>query len=302
MQVNTRASHDAMTARMTGLAVRLDRVRASIATQTRILSPDDDPIGAARLLTIDRALAVGARQQAGIDRAASRLGTADAALDGVATVLQRTKEITLLAANATFNPADRATLAAEVGQLHEQMLGLANARDSDGGSVFAGARTGAPAYAADAAGAVGWQGAGTAAMLALDSGTIATSVDGPAVFDGLAGGTNAFAMLDDLRAALAEPDAAVRTTSLATAQASTDAAIARVADARAAIGTRLARLDLDGARIDAAAVELESDRFATDGFDMAASIARMQRLSTVLEAAQLSFARVSSLSLWDVLS
>lgn len=304
MQVNTRATHDAIVARMTSVSAQLDQVNTSIATGKRIQSPDDDPVGAARLATIDRALVVNAAQQRGIDRAASRLGAVDAALDGVSTLLQRFKEITLQGATATLNADDRATLAAEVAQVSDQLRGLANTRDGEGGAVFAGTRTGGDAYAADAQGAMRWQGAGTAAVLALDDGTIATSIDGPAVFDGIGGGpmpTTAFAMLADLAAALGETDPDLRATAMATAQSRADAAISRVADTRAAVGTRLARLDTESTRLDAATLRLERDKASTGAVDMASAIARLQRLSTVLQAAQLGFAKVSTLSLWDTL-
>lgn len=304
MQVNTRAAHDAATARMTALSSQVDKLNAAIATGKRIATADDDPVGAARVLQINRTIAAAASQRSGIDRAASRLGSSDTALDGITVLLQRAKEISLLGNTATLNDADRATLAAEVGQLSEQLLGYANSRDSDGGALFAGARTGNPTYVADAAGTVTWQGAGSAAVLALDSGTIATGIDGPRIFAGLpgaAGPTDAFTMLTDLGSALAEPDAAVRGAALEKAQTGLDAAISRTADTRATVGTRLARLDTEGLRLDNATTALDKDLVATESLDMTVAIARLQRLSTVLQAAQLSFVKVSNISLWDML-
>lgn len=317
MQVNTRAAHDAAIARMTGLSAEVDKLQSSISTGKRIATADDDPVGAARVLTIDRRLAATASQRIGIDRASSRLNATDAALDGVGVLLQRVKEVALLGGTATLNAADRATLAAEAGQLSEQLIGYANTRDSDGASLFGGARTAGAAYAADAAGAVEWQGAGSAAVLALDSGTIAMGIDGPRVFAGLPGGagtsttpgppgaggaatsTDAFAILTELGVSLSEPDPVKRAAGLAAAQTGLDAAISRTADTRATVGTRLARLESEASRLDAGTVALTSDKSAAEGLDMAAAIARLQRLSTVLQATQLSFVKVSALNLWD---
>ena len=308
MQVNTRAAHDDAVARMTGLSAEVDKLQASISSGKRIATADDDPIGAARVLTIDRRLAATASQRTGIDRASSRLTATDAALDGVGILLQRAKEVALLGNTATLNAADRATLAAEVGQLSEQLVSYANTRDSDGASLFGGARTAGAAYTADASGAARWQGAGSAAVLALDSGTVAMGIDGPRVFGGLpgapgAGGvatsTDAFALLTSLGKALAEPDPVKRATGLAAAQTGLDAAISRTADTRATVGTRLARLESEASRLDAGTTALTSDKLAADGFDLPTAIARMQRLITVLQATQLSFVKVSALNLWD---
>ena len=308
MQVNTRAAHDAATARMTGLRAQIDALQAAIATGQRIATPDADPVGSARLLAIDRALSANAAQKNGIDRAASHLTATDAALAGVGAVVQRAKEIALLGNNAALNMADRATLAAEVGQLAEQLTGYANTRDSDGASLFGGARTGVAAYAVDATGATAWQGAWSAGVLALDDGALPTGIAGPAAFAGLPGppdatgaptSTDAFAMLGMLAVALAGADPVARAAGLAAAQSGLDAAVSRNADTRATVGTRLARLDTETARLDAAATRLTTDQTDTGSLDMAAAIARLQRLTTVLQAAQLSFVKVSGLSLWD---
>lgn len=308
MQVNTRAAHDAAIARMTGLLAEVDKLQASISTGKRIATADDDPIGAARVLTIDRRLAATASQRTGIDRATSRLSATDAALDELGVLLQRAKEVALLGGTATLNAADRATLATEIGQLPEQLAGYANTRDSDGASLFGGARTAGAAYAADASGAVKWRGAGSAAVLALDSGTVAMGIDGPRVFAGLpgapdAGGaataTDAFAMLTDLGKTLGQPDPVKRAAGLAAAQTGLDAAISRTADTRAIIGTRLARLETEATRLDSGTTALLADKSATEGLDMTTAIARLQRLSTVLQATQLSFVKVSALNLWD---
>ena len=302
--LTTRVAHDAATARMTALSAEVGKLQAAIATGQRIASADDDPAGAARLAAIDRALATAASERNGIDRAATRLTATDAALGGVGTMLQRAKEIALAGGTATLNAADRATLAAEAGQLSEQLNGYANTRDSDGASLFAGARTGGAAYVADASGAMRWQGAGTAAVLALDDGAIPTGIDGPQAFDGLpaaAGTTDAFALLTSLGAALGEPDPARRAAALAAAQSGLDAAISRTADTRATVGTRLARLDTETARLDAATTALATDQTKTGSLDMTVAIARLQRLTTVLQAAQLSFVKVAGLNLWDYL-
>ena len=312
MQVNTRATHEAASRRLSALQADIDALQANIGVGKRILAPDDDPVGSARVAQLQRTLAVHAADRIGIDRASSRLSAADVALDGAGNVLQRVKEIALLGANATLGSSDRATLANEVAQLGAQLLGYANSRDSGGAALFAGARISSTAYAPDAAGKLVWQGAGTAHTLTLDTGSIATGLDGPAVFEGLPGGTtpppastpivtDVFAMLTELQAALAEPDAKLRAHGVENAQSGLDAAISRTADSRAAIGTRLARLDAEDLRLDAVGVALETDLSKTESLDMSGAITRLQRMVTVLQAAQLSFARTTSLSLWDVL-
>ncbi|MGL4543506.1 MAG: hypothetical protein ACRCUI_13435 [Polymorphobacter sp.] len=305
MQINTRASYLAATDRMSALSADLDQAQAQVATGKRIIAPDDDPIGAARVTQLHRALTADAATQRAVDSAGSRLAATDNALDGAGTLLARAKEIVLLGSNATLNAADRATLAGDVRNLADQLLGFANRTDSDGSSLFGGARRSGAAYAFDpATGLTSWLGAGSAPALALDNNLVATGVEGPSAFAGLAGATgttDAFALLAGLQAALLEPVAALRNAALAATATGLDAGIGRIADTRAQVGARLARLDSETARINASNLQLTKDLASAEGINMATAIARLQRLTSVLSATQASFVRVQSLNLWDAL-
>ncbi len=305
MQINTHASYAAATDRMSALSADLDQVQAQIASGKRIIAADDDPIGAARVTQLHRALTTDTATQRAVDAAGSRLAATDNALDGVGNLLARAKEIALLGGNATFSAADRATLAADAKNLSEQLLGFANRTDSDGSSLFGGARRSGAAYAVDPlTGLTNWQGAGSAPALALDANLVATGIEGPAAFAGLPGAsgpTDAFALLTALQAALVEPNAALRRTALAAAATGLDAGIGRIADTRALVGARMARLDSETARINASNLQLNKDLEAAEGINMASAIARLQRLTSVLSATQASFVKVQSLSLWDAL-
>ena len=65
------------------------------------------------------------------------------------------------------------------------------------------------------------------------------------------------------------------------------------------VGARAARLDAETDRLDKAQLALKSDLSKLEDTDMTEAIARLDRLSVVLKAAQASFTRVSRLSLWD---
>lgn len=305
MQVNTRAVHDGRVAQMIDLSRQLERVQTQIATGKRLASPDEDPVAASRAAMLERALGAAQAARVAIDRAASRLAATDTALDGAGAVFERVRELALAGNNATLNPADRSTLASEVAALGEQLLSLANRTGSDGLALLGGAQPAGPAYAPDATGRIVWQRAGTAPALALDRGRIAGGVSGPAAFEGLDDGsgtpTDAFALLTALGAALSDPDPVRRAAGLAQALTGIEAATARIADVRADVGARLARLDDETAQIERLDLGREAELDAAQGVDMTAAIARLQRLSTVLEAAQAAFVRAGSLSLWEAL-
>lgn len=305
MQVNTRAVHDARVAQMTDLSRQLERVQTQVATGRRREGADEDPVAAGRAEGLERALAASKAARVAIERASSRLAATDTALDGVGTLLDRVRELALAGNNAALNAADRGSLAGEAGQLGEQLLAYANRNASDGTALFGGAQPAGPAYAPDATGRIRWQGAGAAPVVRGPSGRIAGGVSGPAAFEGLNDGsgtpTDAFALISALQAALVDPDPALRAAGLARALTGIEAATGRIADVHADVGARMARLDDETAQLERIDLGREADLEAAQGVDMTAAIARLQRLSTVLEAAQAAFVRASGLSLWEAL-
>lgn len=306
MQINTRANFEAKIIRMSDLSSQIDQVNTQIATGKRIISADDDPIASARVVQLHRAQITDLGLERAVESASSRLSVTDTTLEGVGELLVRAKEIALAGANATLNAADRSTLAADAKNLAEQLLGYANRSDSDGGALFGGARRQGPAYAADPSGKIVWQGAGSAPALALDNTLVATGVEGPAAFAGIAvpgtlppSTTDAFQLLGNLQIALAEPNGALRNAALSLATDGIDRSIGQIADTRALVGARLNRLENELTRIDAAKLQYSRDLATSEGIDLAGAIARLQRLTTVLSATQQSFVRVTALSLWD---
>lgn len=303
-QVNTRANHLATVDRLARLQARIDSAQAEIATTKKLNTPADDPIAWARASALRREDRSGEVLARAIDAGARRLTATDTALEGITNIVQRARELALQGNTATSAPADRAVIASEVRELAEQLAGLADARGSDGERLFGGAGADRPAYARDAAGIMVWQGTGRAPSIAVGDALVATGIEGPdalGVTDAATGAENLFATLDGLAAALVEPDRLLRAPALEKALAGIDGHVDRLADARATAGARLARLDAEAYRLDRTSLATRSDLSRLEDLDMVAGIARMQRLVTVLQAAQGSFAKTANLSLWDLL-
>ena len=88
---------------------------------------------------------------------------------------------------------------------------------------------------------------------------------------------------------------------MANALTGIDSGIGRAADSRATIGAKLARLGSETTRFDTVDLALHDDLSTTQDTDMTTAIAQLQRLTTVLQATQLSFVKIGSLSLWSEL-
>lgn len=158
------------------------RTQQQIAAMRRILAPSDDPVGSAT--------AVGVRQsQAGVDRhdasigvAKDALGQYDSTLASIVTLLQNARTTTVNAGNGTLNDADRGALATQLTQQLDQLIGLANSKDGQGNSMFAGFNVGAQAFVKTASG-VAYNGDSGVRSLEVGAGrSMPVSMAGDALF------------------------------------------------------------------------------------------------------------------------
>jgi len=118
----------------------LARVQKQVATGKRVLSPADDPVAVAQVVNLQDALQRTEQLQKNIDNARGRLTLEEGVLDGVTNILQRVRELTVAANNASQTNDTRGYIAEEISQLNDELLGLANTMDSDGEFLFAGSK------------------------------------------------------------------------------------------------------------------------------------------------------------------
>ncbi len=318
--ISARSGHDAAVRRLTGLTRQLADVQQQISTGLKVAKPGDDAIAFTRAATLKRADTAAEAQRQAMDAATGRLAASETALTSIADLMARAKELALAGRNATLNAGDRQLLAVEVTELLASARGLAEAQGPDGEALFSGAGT-PPAYADDADGLAAWAGLGAPPQLSVGGRLLFAGISGPEAFgvtaplpapDPLAPppdpglpppprDRNLFDSLAHLAASLMEPSATVFAVAMDESIAALDVHIDRVAAGQALLGTRGARLDAESQRLDANQLQWRRDISRLEETDMVEAIARLDRLTTVLEAAQASFARVSSLSLWDQL-
>ncbi len=118
--------------------VALVKVQQQMATGKRLLTNADDPVGSARLLSLNEEVSRYDQYQRNTDLANGRLNVEETALEGIGEALQNARELIVQANNAPLNDNDRRDIATQIRQLHGQLLGLANTQDGNGEYLFAG--------------------------------------------------------------------------------------------------------------------------------------------------------------------
>jgi len=242
--------------------------------------------------------------QSSLNTVKARLQGEDSTLQSVSELLIRAKEVAVQGANDTLNMGDRKALANEMQSLRDQMLSLANTRDSNGNFLFAGSRVKQPAFAETANGSPVYMGDQTRMNVRVgDQQNIPINRTGTDAFvpvtridkDGATVGVGFFQVMDnlisglntangnDIRRGAGELDNLQQGLSLAHAQ----------------VGTNLNMVDQQTAIIDDTTLNLKSTLSSIEDLDYASAITKMNQQMLSLEAAQSSFAKVSQLNLFN---
>ena len=141
MRVSTQAFFQNNVLTLQRLQRSLNDIQEQVATGRQIQRPSDDPVGSARALNLRESIDSVEQFQRNAGLAESRLRLEEETLTGVTELLQRARERALQAANATQTNESRDFVAAELRQGLDQLLALANTRDSSDDFLFAGYQT-----------------------------------------------------------------------------------------------------------------------------------------------------------------
>lgn len=141
MRISTPQIHQQALNAMLDQQSATSKTQLQIATGRRILTPADDPVGAARVLALGQSVSVTEQYQANINAAESKLKLEESALGSVTNMLQRVRELALQGNNDTNTSQDREAIAVEVRELLDELLRVANSQDESGEYLFAGFKT-----------------------------------------------------------------------------------------------------------------------------------------------------------------
>lgn len=280
--LSTRALRD-LQANYAGLA----KVQEQISTARKLNRASDDPAQARVAVKVRDNLNALAQHLRNIDTAERSTSTAETALSSAGDAIIRLKELALQAANGTNSAADRSAILAEVTQLGQHLVGLANARNGED-YVFSGQRTRTPAFAAPGAAYAGDTNALNARIapgVSLGINVTADVAFGPAL-----------AAVVQLQADLGTGNAPLPAT-LGAIDAGLDAVLA----ARTRIGAIVNRLDSTRTFVESsqqASIKLLSD---LEDADMAEVISAAAQRQAVYEAALAVNAKILRRSLVDEL-
>jgi flagellar hook-associated protein 3 FlgL len=294
----------------------LFKLQNQLSTGRRILSPEDDPIGASEALEVTQSKGVNKQFLDNQANAKTKLNFLDTTLAAVGDELQSIHEREVQAGNGTYSAAQRGMIAAELKQRMGDLIGLANTQDGTGLYIFAGYKTATqpfqvsgttPPYALGAGTYVSYSGdAGKQSLQVTLSKEIATSENGLDVFmqvKDAAGNVTGRSLFDGLQNMIDILDGTQPYTGAAYTQALGDSqsAIDHIAGVRASVGARLQAVTSLTSTGEDIGFLYDSRLSELQDLDYTAAISQFSQVQMQLEAAQLSFKQSSQLSLFNIL-
>jgi flagellar hook-associated protein 3 FlgL len=130
----------------------LAKTQAQVASGKKFQTPAEDPIGAARVIDLERSRAELTQYGKNATMLTNRLTIGEQALQDAGTLLQRVREIAISANSGIMDDASLKSLATELRARGQELQDIGNRTDANGEFLFAGFSTGTQPFARTTAG------------------------------------------------------------------------------------------------------------------------------------------------------
>ena len=303
MRISTMQIYNGGTAGIQNLQSDLYSAQNQVSTRRRIVTPKDDPIGAAQALMVTQAGAVNELYLKNQGAADSKLSALDSTLQGINEELVNIYEKSIAACNGAYSDSDRKAIAAELTERLDSLVSLANTQDGNGRYVFAGFQStttpfsGSPVtYAGDD---------GQQKLQVTASQFVTTNLSGNDVFvnvvdaNGVSTGQSMFQSVQDMITFLNTPGGSAGSPAYTDALKNISASIDNVLRNQATVGARQSSLESMSNTAEDRKVQYAQQLSAIEDLDYAKAFTEISQKKLQLEATQATFAKTAQLSLFS---
>lgn len=263
-----------------------------VESQLRVNLPSDDPAAAALYSSSLAASAQNTQFLQNINSLNGNLQVGDSALASAVTMLNQAITIGTAGGNGTLSASDEQALGQQIGQIQQQIVGVANST-FQGNYIFAGTASG-PAYVADPSSPDGvtYQGNTNVNQVEVAAGAnVAVNVPGSQIFQN--GSGSVFQALQDLKTALDGNDPAAAQTAVNEINTSLN----QLSQQRVFYGSTIDRLNSTQTFLQNEQTNLTQQQTTLVGANMANSITQLSSAEIARSAILAAGARISQISL-----
>jgi flagellar hook-associated protein 3 FlgL len=303
MKISTQLLFDRASDQMSMVQNKLTQSQAQLAQGKQVLKPSDAPDQAAVIQRLKSVLNRQDSYQSSLSTLKSRLESEDTTLKSASDLLIRAKEIAVQAANDTLSPVNRKALGFELKAVRDQLLSLANSRDSNGNFMFAGSRLKDPPFSGPAGQSPEYKGDQTRMTVMVgEQRSIPINRTGSEAFvsinrPGSNQATGFFKVMDDLVNGINASDG----TAMQRGVGEMTDLLNGLSLAHADVGTDMNVVDQQTSVVEDTVLNLKSTLSSVEDLDYASAITKMNQQMLSLEAAQNSFSKISQLNLFNYL-
>lgn len=264
---------------------RLLQLQAQVSSGKLVTKPSDDPHRAARAVQLRSVTSSIERYISNADEVAMWLSVTDSALDKATNMLQRARELAVRGVNGTLSADERKAVAIEIDQILEEMVQVANTRQSQR-YLFGGNKTRLAPFeplrdpATGSITSVQYHGDDGQLTVEVSVGiTMEATISGQ---DAFAGGVNIFDALISTRDHLLSGDTqALSNVDLENLERGLEQITARRAEA----GARLARVELIQQRLEQDKLSFTEHLSNTEDVDIVDAMVKLKEQEHVYQAA-----------------
>ena len=138
MRISTSMMHGNALGAMMQRQVDVSRTQTEVASGLRVQKPSDDPVAAVKLMQLAQAKSANTQYGTNISATTTRLEQEEQAMADSESILQRVHELAVQSNSSALSSADRQSIVTELGSLNNQLLDVANRKDSNGEYLFSG--------------------------------------------------------------------------------------------------------------------------------------------------------------------
>jgi len=303
MRISTSSLFDNGGSRLSDLQARAEKTITQISAGTKMMSPADDPVAAARALAVQQSSSTNDQYTKNRLNLSNVQGVTDGTLSSMVDALQSIQSQVVGAGNGVLSDSDRTSIASALQGQYDQLLALANTTDGAGHYLFSGLQTSTPPYAANASGVMTYNGDANTQMVQVDtSRTMAITTPGSSLFPG----GNAANVFANLQAAIADlkisGSTQTHTAALNLVGQSLSDTLTSIYTVQSRVGTNMAEIDKINTLGQDKQLQYAQTLKDLQDLDYNKALSDLSRQQTVLTAAQKSFQQISQLSLFNYIN
>lgn len=138
MRISTNTIYQLSTSQMSALQEKISTTSQQASTGKKVMTPQDDPVGSAKLLEAKQAISMNGQFADNRNALKYTIGIANVALDGVQDVMQSMNEQIVSLGNATLSSSNRQSIAITIKSQLDHLVSLSNTKDAAGHYIFSG--------------------------------------------------------------------------------------------------------------------------------------------------------------------